>query len=396
MSLTKRPLEVVVVCPWFFRGDAVGAAARETFVQLAKQPDMHVTALWTVNDYDDVHGRRVDTISDLLLDSAFLQADVIIYVFAVYHPLFGAVLLGNGHAKQVVRFHNVTPKALMPEKHWPVIEKSFTQMQAFARADVLWADSRENAQELARHGQGGARVSIEPLAVDFPARARLADKQTDVVEILYVGRFFQSKGVHELIAAAHRLRQLSSTPFHLRLVGNLRFSDPDYLDGLRTLLVDLDMGEWVDFVGTLPDSEMARAYRRAHVFATGSRHEGFCVPIIEGLAAGCIPVSYAISNLRYIADGLGVLAKHDTPDALAEALKAVVEAVASSRNTDRLLRLDRGLMAVAAFDGAAQAYVEQFTRERFAQRISQRVRDLVDPPSPADVEDIYLGGLTLE
>jgi glycosyltransferase involved in cell wall biosynthesis len=382
MTTADRPLKVVVVCPWFFRGDAVGAAARETFVQLAAQPDMQVTGLWTANDYEEVRGRKVEILAELLLDPDFLRADVIVYVFAVYHPFFDAILLGNGHAKQVVRFHNVTPKALMPEKHWPVIEKSFVQIQAFARADALWADSRENAEELARNGQDRDRVSVVPLGVDFPTRMRLADKPTGVVELLYVGRFFQSKGVHELIAAADRLRRMTSTPFRLRLVGNLRFSDPDYVEGLRVQLRDLDMGDTIDFVGAVTDAEMTAAYRRAHMVVTGSRHEGFCVPVIEGLAAGCVPVSYAISNLRYIADGLGVLAEDDTPEALAEAMKGVVEALGASDG--RKLILDRGDLSIAAFDEAASTYVEGFTRQQFGERIAGRVRDLVNPPPPED------------
>lgn len=395
MGAAGRPVKVVVVCPWFFRGDAVGAAARETFVQLAARPDMRVTGLWTANDYAEVTGRKVETLADLLLDPDFLAADVIVYVFAVYHPFFDAVLLGNGHAKQVVRFHNVTPKRLMPEKHWPVIEKSFTQIQAFTRADALWADSRENAEELARNGQDDARVAIVPLGVDFPVRARLSEKPRDIVELLYVGRFFPSKGVHELIQAADRLRRLTATPFRLRLVGNLRFSDPDYVETLRALLVELDMGDRIDFVGAVSDAEMARAYRRAHVMATGSRHEGFCVPVIEGLAAGCVPVSYAISNLRYIADGLGVLALDDTPEALAEALAKVVDAVAAPGA--RLLPIDRGGLSIEDFDAAAADYVEGFTRERFGERIAGRVRDLVEPPPPASAEaDSWCGALSLD
>ncbi|QTC91178.1 glycosyltransferase family 4 protein [Brevundimonas goettingensis] len=393
MGAADRPLQVVVVCPWFFRGDAVGAAARETYAQLAARPDMRVTGLWTANDYDEVKGRKVETLADLLLDPDFLRADVIVYVFAVYHPFFDAVLLGNGHAKQVVRFHNVTPKRLMPEKHWPVIEKSFVQIQAFSGADALWADSRENAEELARNGQGGARVSVVPLGVEFPARARLADKPRARIELLYVGRFFQSKGVHELIQAADRLRRISTTPFVLRLVGNLRFSDPDYVEGLHALLRELDLGDSIDFVGAVSDAEMAAAYRRAHVLVTGSRHEGFCVPVIEGLAAGCVPVSYAISNLRYIADGLGVLALDDTPEALAEALKGVIDALGA--DGARRLWLDRGSMSVEAFDLAGSAYVEGFTRERFGERIAGRVRDLANPP-PSPGTDAWYGGLPLE
>lgn len=368
---SQTRLRVAVICPWFFRGDAVGAAARETYLRLSERTDLIVDALWTVNDYDDVHGRHCETLAELLLDPIFLQADVIIYVFAVYHAFFDAQLIGNGHGKQIVRFHNVTPKKYMPEKHWPVIERSFVQIQNFAFADQIWADSRENLEELERQGVGGPRALIIPLAVHPLITASLSDKPARRIEMIFVGRFFESKGVHELIEAADILRQTTKAPFRLRLIGNVRFSDPDYITMVTGMIASSGLEDVVEFVGSISGDELGQAYREAHIFVTGSRHEGFCVPVIEGLAAGCIPISYAVSNLRFIANDLGQLARTDTPAALAQAMKIVVEGLLEGE-----VKTDRRPMSPEEFDLEAAAYIGEFAPAVFSHRIYQRVREV--------------------
>ena len=300
MSDTGPIFKVVVVCPWFFARDAVGAAARDTYLALKRDNTFDVSAIYTVNDYDDVSGVCVSDVSEMLLEPKFLDADILIYVFAVYHDLFNALLFGNGKAQQIVRFHNVTPKALMPEKHWAIIDRSFVQISNFSHADEIWADSQENFEELLRQGDYESRTLVVPLAVPPLARARLADKPTSVIEMLYVGRFFESKGVLDVVRAAALVRDLSEVPFRISLLGNLKFSDPDYVLEVRAEIDRLGVQDHIDFVGTANQQTLAHSYERAHIYVTGSRHEGFCVPVIEGLAAGCLPVSYNISNLRFI------------------------------------------------------------------------------------------------
>ena len=369
--------KVVVVCPWFYRGDAVGAAARETYIRLAAAPDLEVSALWTVNDYDDVQGHKVDGVADMLLDQLFLDADVLIYVFAVYHPLFDAMLVGNGHARQVVRFHNVTPKVLMPEKHWPVIERSFVQMRNFARADEIWADSRENLEEIERQGLGGPHARVEPLAVHVPRRVTLAGKAGETLNLIYVGRFFRSKGVLDLVEVGALLLERLGVPFRLRLIGNVRFSDLDYVEDIKRAIAVGGLEDFVEFVGSVSDEALAEAYADSHIFITGSHHEGFCVPVIESLAAGCVPVSYAISNLRFIADGLGRLAATVTPEALADAVMSLAkQAFGSLPTVGPIVSVDRGDMTPEQFDEAVTAYVAGFTPESFGGRIRTRVRVL--------------------
>jgi glycosyltransferase involved in cell wall biosynthesis len=311
----------------------------------------------------------------MLLDPLFLAADVLIYVFAVHHPLFDAMLIGNGRARQIVRFHNVTPKALMPEKHWPVIERSFVQMQNFAFADEIWADSRENLEEIERRGLGGPHALIEPLAVHVPKRGALAARNGATLNLMYVGRFFSSKGVLDLVEVARLLREQLEIPIHLSLIGNVRFSDPDYIDEIHRAIKDASVGDIVEFVGSVSDEVLAQAYADSHIFITASRHEGFCVPVIESLAAGCIPISYGVSNLRFIGGGLGRLAETMTPQGLADAVTTLARSVFSALpDIGPVVSVDRGDLTTMEFDAAVTAYVAEFTPESFGRRIRSRVR----------------------
>lgn len=374
VSVKKK---VVVVCPWFYRGDAVGAAARETFIHLDAATDVEVNALWVVNDYEDVRGRKVEGLADMLLDPIFLSADVLIYVFAVHHPLFDAILIGNGRGKQIVRFHNVTPRALMPEKHWAVIERSFVQMNNFRYADEIWADSQENLEKLERRGLGGARARIEPLAVRFGQRVTLEAKSSEILNLIYVGRFFRSKGVLDLVEVAARLKHGMDKPFRLRLIGNMRFSDPEYIEEIHRAIEVKALTDVVDFVGSVSDEQLDRAYAESHIFITGSKHEGFCVPVIEGLAAACIPVSYAVSNLRFIGNSLGRLAVTPTPQGLYDVVMDLARrSFGQLPIVGPVICVDAGRLTAAEYDSAATAYLEQFAPESFGQRVRDRVRAL--------------------
>lgn len=371
---------IAIVCPTLLRKDAVGAATLTMARDLAAEPDNHVTLLCRNSDQDDVEVTQVRSLGELLLAEAFLKADVIIYVFAIFNKLFDALLLGNGRARQIVRFHNVTPKAFMDAGHHAVIDRSMAQIQNFAAATELWADSQENQQELIRQGLDSTRIRVMDLAVSPPVFGLLADKGRGVVNLLYVGRFVQSKGVHDLLEALALLRDRGGAPFHARLLGNTRHASSDYMYRLRRLMRDLRLHKLVDLGGTVSDEALGDAYERAHVFVTASRHEGFCMPVIEGLAAGCVPVSYANSNLRYIAAGLGKLAHDETPAALAEALAVVIGGVTRGLSaTDCALNLDRGPLSVAAFDEAAQAHVATFSRQRATERMQRRLVALTEP-----------------
>ena len=374
MSVPSR--RIAIICPTVLERDAVGSATVLMFKDLAAQAGTHVTLLARNSDRTDVEVQTVRSLGDLLLAPAFLEANLIIYVFAIYSDLFDAILIGNGRAAQVARFHNVTPKAFVNERDRAVIDRSMQQIQNFAALDEIWADSQENREELLRQGIDGGKVRVMPLVVTPLTLARLAGKPATVIRFVYVGRFVKSKGLEDLIEAFALLHARRPFPFEARLLGSTRHSLPTYIERLFTMIRESGLEGVIEIEGNVTDAVLTEAYASAHILATASRHEGFCVPVIEALAAGCVPVTYANSNLKHIAGGVGRLARSDTPKALADAMETVGKALHAS--PPKPIDLDAGRYSPAEFDQKAARHVATFSHDVCAELVRQRASALIE------------------
>jgi glycosyltransferase involved in cell wall biosynthesis len=310
-----------------------------------------------------------------------LSADLIIYHFGVYAALFDAMLIGNGRAQQVVRFHNITPARFASIEHHPLIERSFRQLENLRCADEIWADSPANAEELIHRGFNADRVRILPLAVDEPKRTLLGSKWAPPVELLFVGRFVASKGLLDLVRAAAKVRARTEHSFRVRIVGNLEWSDASYLEQVRDVIAEHHMANVLEIVGTVDGKTLERLYQEAHIFAIPSYHEGFCKPVVEALRSGCIPVGYASYNLPHIANGFGRMVAPGDVDALAVAMCEVIDGVVEGLRMPHspMLPTDRGMLSVAEFDNLTTPYIENFSTGRFNETVLARVRSLLDP-----------------
>lgn len=368
---------IVIISPSLLALDAVGNASAELYQGLASVPKNRVTLLTRGTNRTDVPTTVVTTMTDLMYNDAFLRADVLIYTYAIFSDLFDILIIGNGRAVQIVRFHNVTPANLVSDIDRPLIEKSMRQLQALRFADEIWADSQENVAGLMQRGIRHERVRVMPLGVNTLDGTSILEKQPGPVRFLYVGRIVPAKGVDELIEAAGILRRNKHFDFSLEICGNLKHSPPAFIDRLKRRITELDLSNKVVLRGSVSNAELADAYRAAHIFVTASHHEGFCVPVIEGLAAGCVPVSYANSNLRYIHGGLGRMAAEHTAAGLAEAMLSVSDAMTRFwAGKPAKLELAGGTMSFEAFAAAAKIYVAEFDPGLRAQCVRDRVEAL--------------------
>jgi glycosyltransferase involved in cell wall biosynthesis len=109
-----------------------------------------------------------------------------------------------------------------------------------------------------------------------------------------------------------------------------------------------------------------------------SYHEGFCVPVIEALRAGMLPVVYSAANLRYIADGLCVSAPPGDVAAFATALSQAINGVdAVQRDPDiAKLRTDRGAMSIEEFERGVAEHLDKFEPENTARSLRELVTKL--------------------
>lgn len=103
---------------------------------------------------------------------------------------------------------------------------------------------------------------------------------------------------------------------------------PKYYAAIQAMLERYRMptGRFI-FTGPVPDVDLAAYYRTASVYISLSEHEGFCVPLLEAMAAevpimaysstavtdtlGGAGVQFAPKDLEYAAELLGELAYND-------------------------------------------------------------------------------------
>jgi glycosyltransferase involved in cell wall biosynthesis len=103
---------------------------------------------------------------------------------------------------------------------------------------------------------------------------------------------------------------------------------PRYYSTIRALMSEYRLlNDRFVFTGPVSDAELAAYYRHAAVYVSMSEHEGFCVPLVEAMAAdvpvlaysaGAVPdtlggagMQFAPKDLEIAAELLGALAFDD-------------------------------------------------------------------------------------
>ena len=81
---------------------------------------------------------------------------------------------------------------------------------------------------------------------------------------------------------------------------------PRYYSMVRSLVTQYGLHDRVIFTGAVPDEELAIYYQHADVYISLSEHEGFCVPLIEAMAAGVPVLAYAAAAVPDTLGGAGV------------------------------------------------------------------------------------------
>src|SRR5689334_7118534 len=88
--------------------------------------------LASVNEFPDIPFHQIRDATDLGTHPDFSGADVALYHFGFYHPLFDVIAAERRSGpRQVVLFHNITPPELLPESMAPDIRRSFEQLASF-------------------------------------------------------------------------------------------------------------------------------------------------------------------------------------------------------------------------------------------------------------------------
>ncbi len=146
----------------------------------------------------------------------------------------------------------------------------------YAAADAITVPSTVAWRSFVEMGIAPEKVHVLPYGVRLDRFGRSEPPPKDSFEVLFAGQISLRKGVPYLLEAFARLRHPRK---RLTLVGAMQ-------DDMRALLPKMPTGN-VDFVGILPQAELAARMSRSHVLALPSVEEGLALVQGQAMACGC-------------------------------------------------------------------------------------------------------------
>jgi glycosyltransferase involved in cell wall biosynthesis len=239
--------------------------------------------------HTDFPGGRHVAVSDpwlLQRDEWYPTADLVVLHFGIRYGLFDSLGLSHGGVR-VVHFHNVTPPDLLTGTSRHAAIAGIDQLSIATRADRIWSDSAYNTECLLEWTDVRPELVVPmqlctPWADATPTRS--AERERRVIS---VGRLVPAKGQLDLVDAVAVLPEALREGLEVDLIGASDASDPGYIEQLRARIVERGLGGVVRVELDLPDDALRDRYDAASVFVSTSRHEGFCVPVVEAIASGC-------------------------------------------------------------------------------------------------------------
>jgi len=313
--------------PAAHRGDAVGNSAlrtRDLLRGMGHEADVYALAIddelrHEVRPFDGPEPNRGDiTILHYVLPSPMTHA-------------FAAL-----RSRRVLHYHNITPASYFAPYDAKLFRLASIGRRDLAtlagRVDLALGVSEFNRREL--EALGFAPTGVFPIAVDtdritrrveLPALEALLDDS--LVNFLFVGRIAPNKMIEDHIKLAEAYKRYVDAAYRFIFVGRCDVV-PRYYATIRALMAEYRLlPDRFIFTGPIPDEELAVYYRRAAVYVSLSDHEGFCVPLVEAMAAdlpvlayaaaavpdtlGGAGIQFAPKDLEYAAELLGALAFDD-------------------------------------------------------------------------------------
>ena len=292
--------------PAAHKGDAVGDSARRVKALLRSQG--HTADIFALTIDEPLRGHIRE-----FSDPDARRGDITILHYAV--PSRMSEALAQLPRGRVLQYHNVTPAHFFALYDPLIFQMATTGRQELAslagQVDLALGVSEYNRQELVVLGfdnTGVMPIVVEPrrgrAGVDHPALERVLNDE--LTNILFVGRVAPNKRLEDHLRLAEHYKRYVDADCRFIFVGRTD-AVPRYYATLRALMLEYGMApDRFLFPGHVSDADLAVYYRSAHAYLSLSEHEGFCMPLIEAMAAGVPVLAYGAAAVPETLGGAGV------------------------------------------------------------------------------------------
>jgi glycosyltransferase involved in cell wall biosynthesis len=294
--------------------------------------------------------RRLDGEFDVLLQDELAHPSLVRANRAVSCPVVSVV-----HHLRADEGDRLAPLYRAVERRYLATVDAAVCNSEATRESVLATSSLPHERTLVAP-PAGDRFDPDIDAAEITERAR-----EDPLELVFVGNVEPRKGLDTLVDGLARV----DSPWRLTVVG--RATDEGYRRSVDERASAAGCRDRVTFTGRLPDPALADTLRRGHVLAIPSRHEGFGIAYLEGMAFGLPAVATTAGGAtEIVTDGeTGLLVDPEDSDAVADA----VASLATDR--DRLARMGRA---------ARRRFERQPDWAATAERVRSFLADVADAP----------------
>jgi glycosyltransferase involved in cell wall biosynthesis len=285
--------------------------------------------------YGSTLGPEMDKVAKL--DTAYHQhmdnpEDLLIYHYSAYCE--NHLLYQHSRNRKLLIYHNITPGSYYaPYDLWyqSLCSRGRQILPELRDCDLALGDSEYNRLELVQAGFADERTGVLPIFLriaDFGTTTRNESlcrrlRRHGTRNILFVGRVAPNKAFEDLINVFFAFHRYLSPNSRLLVVGT-RFL-PRYDAMLDALVERLGLTESVTFADRVSQSELKTYYEAADLFLCASRHEGFCVPLLESMYFDVPVLARAVTGIPYTLGSAGIAFHKMDYAILAETMHLLIE-----------------------------------------------------------------------
>jgi glycosyltransferase involved in cell wall biosynthesis len=266
--------------------------------------------------------------------------------------------------KTIMMVHDLIPEVY----EWKGIEWD-TKKKCIELADSFLSVSKSTAKDLKRYYQLGKKeINIIPNAVSDIFKENTKE-QIDFFKIKYgikkpyfivSGTRTYHKNIIQFVKAFNSLKNKNN--FEILFTGGPPDIEKEFLPYLKNVKYQ---------VVYLSDKELSVAYSAAVALVYPSKYEGFGLPILEAMKAGCPVITCKNSSLSEVAEEAAIYIKEDDIGSLTLALKSVQ----SKQNRSKLIK--KGFEQAKKFNWSISAskLYEVLSKELIKDKNKIKIRD---------------------
>ena len=197
-------------------------------------------------------------------------------------------------------------------------------------------------------------IEIESLSASVP----MLDVKNP--RLIIVCRQIKEKGTEKILEAIVLLKK-EYPGIHLDIVG-----DGNYLSYLKQKSVALELSKQVTFHHKAGHDKVLELLKASHIFTFPTRaSEGFPKALLEAMAAGLVVIANPVSVIpELLKDGAGVLLPEDTVEALAAAIKNVIEHPVELKKMQMKAQKNAGKYTIENWSKTIKGYLEDSWKEK--------------------------------